>query len=71
MAVPHVAGLAAIYLGNNKNASPAQVKSAIINAATTGAITFGPNVLPGTPNRLINTLATGGQNVLVTASSGP
>ena len=71
MAVPHVAGLAAIYLSNQPNASPAEVKSAIVNGASQGQINFAnETVLPGTPNLIINTLMTGGQEV-VTASEGP
>ncbi|KAK9868494.1 hypothetical protein WJX84_000258 [Apatococcus fuscideae] len=52
MAVPHVAGVAAVYLSNNPTATPDQVKAAIIQAST-------PDVLdsdsfwPGTPNRLL------------------
>lgn len=34
MAAPHVAGLAAIYLGERPNASPAEVKSALMTTAT-------------------------------------
>ncbi|HET7234477.1 MAG TPA: S8 family serine peptidase [Longimicrobium sp.] len=48
-AAPHVAGMAANYLGRNTTATPATVKSAIVNAAT-------PNVVndagTGSPNRL-------------------
>ncbi|MFD7442978.1 S8 family serine peptidase [Streptomyces sp. NPDC059909] len=50
MATPHVAGAAALYLANNRTATPAQVSSALTTAAT-------PNVVgsPGTgsPNRLL------------------
>ncbi|HEY9372435.1 S8 family peptidase [Streptomyces sp.] len=50
MATPHVAGAAAVYLGDNPTATPAQVSTALVNAAT-------PNVVgsPGTgsPNRLL------------------
>ncbi|MDT9685686.1 S8 family peptidase [Streptomyces sp. TRM76323] len=50
MASPHVAGAAALYLANNRSATPAQVSSALTSAATTGAVTS-----PGTgsPNRLL------------------
>lgn len=34
MAAPHVAGLAAIYLGERPNASPAEIKSALMTTAT-------------------------------------
>ncbi|MBV1855667.1 S8 family peptidase [Catellatospora tritici] len=52
MASPHVAGAAAVYLGQNPNATPAQVRDALVNNATTGKITS-----PGTgsPNRLLYT----------------
>jgi subtilisin family serine protease len=38
MAAPHVAGVAALYLATHTAASPAQVSSAILNAATRGVI---------------------------------
>ncbi len=38
MASPHVAGVAALYLQSNPNASPATVFSAVINGAVTGKI---------------------------------
>ncbi|MER6994267.1 S8 family peptidase [Streptomyces sp. NPDC000410] len=50
MATPHVAGAAALYLSDNRTATPAQVSAALTAAAT-------PNVVgnPGTgsPNRLL------------------
>ncbi|MCX4819138.1 S8 family peptidase [Streptomyces sp. NBC_01142] len=50
MASPHVAGAAALYLADNPASTPAQVSTALVNAAT-------PNVVgsPGTgsPNRLL------------------
>ena len=53
MAAPHVAGVAALYLGVWPGASPAQVASALTNGAT-------PQVLlknrGNTPNRLLNML---------------
>ena len=58
MASPHVAGAAALYLEANPSASPAEVSQAILNAATTNAISgAGSN----TPNRLlrVNGPATG------------
>ena len=50
MAAPHVAGVAARYLQNNRTASPATVRNAIVNASTTGRITGLPT---GTSNRLL------------------
>ncbi|MGR8008496.1 S8 family peptidase [Streptomyces hypolithicus] len=50
MASPHVAGAAALYLANNRTATPAQVSSALTSAATTGVVT-GPG--SGSPNRLL------------------
>ncbi|MDG5805358.1 S8 family peptidase [Streptomyces ossamyceticus] len=51
MASPHVAGAAALYLADNRTATPAAVQTALVNAATTGVVTS-----PGTgsPNRLLN-----------------
>ncbi|WP_088287761.1 S8 family peptidase [Kineosporia sp. A_224] len=53
MATPHVVGVAALYLANNPSASPATVRNAIVNGATTGVVTS-----PGTnsPNRLLFSL---------------
>ena len=50
MASPHVAGAAALVLSPNPTWTPAQVKSYLINNATTGVVTS-----PGTgsPNRLL------------------
>ena len=52
MAVPHVAGAAAIYLGQNPDASPAQVSHVITSSSTTGLLST-DDMLPGTPNRLL------------------
>ncbi len=48
MAAPHVAGIAALFLANNPNATPAQVENAINNNASTGKLSG----LNGSPNRL-------------------
>ena len=48
-AAPHVAGIAANYLGRVPTATPSIVKSAIVNNATTGVVT---NAGTGSPNRL-------------------
>jgi len=50
MATPHVAGAAAIYLAANPAATPAQVSSAIVSAATTGVVSSPGS---GSPNRLL------------------
>ncbi|MFJ6939429.1 S8 family peptidase [Streptomyces sp. NPDC101132] len=50
MASPHVAGAAALYLASNPSSTPAQVSTALVNAATPNVVTS-----PGTgsPNRLL------------------
>lgn len=53
MASPHVAGAAAIYLGNHTSSTPAQVSSALVAAATPGVVT---NPGTGTPNRLLRVI---------------
>ncbi len=50
MATPHVAGVAARYLQNNRTASPATVRNAIVNAASLNRLTGIPS---GTANRLL------------------
>ncbi|HEX5568353.1 MAG TPA: proprotein convertase P-domain-containing protein, partial [Streptomyces sp.] len=51
MAAPHVAGAAALYLGENSGATPSQVAAGLDAAAVTGVISS-----PGTgsPNKLLN-----------------
>jgi serine protease len=49
MAAPHVAGVAALYLANNANASPSQVTQALLNNGTRNVIS---NV-NGSPNILL------------------
>lgn len=53
MASPHVAGVAALYKGQNPTASSATVRNAIVNGATTGVVT---NPGTGSPNRLLYSL---------------
>ena len=53
MATPHVAGVAALYLQSNTGASPATVRNAIVNNATTGRLT---GIGTGSPNRLLYSL---------------
>jgi subtilisin family serine protease len=50
MATPHVAGVAARFLQNNRTASAATVRNAIVNAASTGRLSGIPS---GTANRLL------------------
>jgi len=50
MAAPHVAGVAARYLQSNPGVSPATVRNAIVNAATTNHLSGLPS---GTANRLL------------------
>lgn len=56
MASPHVAGVAALYLANNPNATPAQVEAAIENAATPGKVS---DAKSGSPNLLLYSLFDG------------
>jgi subtilisin family serine protease len=57
MASPHVAGAAAAYLGANPNATPAQVRNALVDNGTTGKITSAGS---GSPNVLLYTGFIGG-----------
>jgi subtilisin family serine protease len=50
MATPHVAGAAALYLADNPTATPSQVSSALVNAATPNVVTSPGS---GSPNRLL------------------
>ncbi|MEV6242330.1 S8 family peptidase [Lentzea sp. NPDC051838] len=50
MASPHVAGAAALYLSANPNATPAQVRDALVNAATPNKLT---DIKTGSPNLLL------------------
>jgi PKD repeat protein len=67
MASPHVAGVAALYLSANTNATPSQVETAIEGGATTAKVT---NPGTGSPNLLLYSLITssGGTNNPPTAS---
>lgn len=50
MASPHVAGVAALYLHQNGNQSPATVRNALVAAATSGVVTGAGT---GSPNLLL------------------
>jgi subtilisin family serine protease len=56
MATPHVAGVAALYLQPNSGASPAAVRTAMVNAATAGRV---GNPGSGSPNLLLYSLFDG------------
>lgn len=53
MASPHVAGVVALYLQNHPSASPASVRTALINANTAGKVI---SLGAGSPNRLLYSL---------------
>jgi subtilisin family serine protease len=67
MATPHVVGAAALILGANASFTPAQVATAMFNAATPNKIT---NPGTGSPNRLLFS-RTGGGNPGAPAVSNP
>jgi subtilisin family serine protease len=52
MAAPHVAGAAALYLARRPDASPAQVRQALVGAATKGVVS---DARRGSPNVLLHT----------------
>ena len=52
MATPHVTGVVALYLQNNRSASPATVRSALVGNSTTGVVS---NAGQESPNRLLFT----------------
>ncbi|MDT3296688.1 S8 family peptidase [Shewanella sp. SP2S2-6] len=54
MASPHVAGVAALYLDENPNLSPAQVTNLLKTRATSGKVT---DAKTGSPNKLLFSLA--------------
>ncbi|GAA1709220.1 hypothetical protein GCM10009680_57700 [Streptomyces yatensis] len=49
-AAPHVSGAAAIYLAGHTTASPSEVGRALVNAATSGALS---GIGSGSPNKLL------------------
>ncbi|MCB1583210.1 MAG: S8 family serine peptidase [Xanthomonadales bacterium] len=59
MASPHVAGVAALYLDDNPNATPAQVEAAIENAAIANKVS---DAKTGSPNLLLNNFYGGSGN---------
>ena len=62
MATPHVVGAAALYLGENPSATPADVRDALVDNAEHGAVS---NPGTGSPNELLSTaflLGDGGED---------
>ncbi|MBB5935046.1 S8 family serine peptidase [Streptomyces zagrosensis] len=57
MATPHAAGAAALYLSSNKNATPQQVRDALVNNADSGVVGSPGS---GSPNKLLNVTKLGG-----------
>ncbi|MFD4140696.1 S8 family serine peptidase [Streptomyces sp. NPDC058572] len=53
MATPHTAGVAALYLAAHPAATPAQVRDALVNNATSGKIV---DPRTGSPNKLLHSL---------------
>jgi subtilisin family serine protease len=53
MATPEVTGAAALYLGAHPSATPQQVRDALVNAATNGAV---KSAGTGSPNKLLYTV---------------
>jgi len=55
MASPHVAGAAAVYLGANPNATPAQVSAGLVAASTDGVINLlcSATACKNSPNKLL------------------
>ncbi|MDT8408392.1 MAG: S8 family serine peptidase [Wenzhouxiangellaceae bacterium] len=69
MASPHVAGAAALFLGQNPGASPAQVESFLVNNASTNKLS---SINTGSPNRLLySRLGSGGGGGTTPPPSGP
>jgi len=71
-AAPHVAGAVALYLQDNSTATPAQVRSHLIQQSVSGTITSVPS---GTTNKFLNIVHTGSSsppapsNVVISVSS--
>jgi aqualysin 1 len=68
MASPHVAGVAAVYLETHRDATPAQVTSAILADASSGLVA---NAGSGSPNRLLYQAPTGTPDPGVTPTVTP
>lgn len=57
MATPHTAGVAALYLATHATATPAQVRDAVVNNATSGKV---QDPRTGSPNKLLYSLFSAG-----------
>lgn len=57
MATPHTAGAAALYLSAHPNATPAQVRDALVDNAQSGVVTGAGS---GSPNKFLNVTKLGG-----------
>jgi hypothetical protein len=68
MATPHVTGVAALYLSQNGNQSPATVRNAIVANATPNKVT---NPLTGSPNLLLYSIWGGGTPAPTISSFSP
>jgi subtilisin family serine protease len=68
MATPHVAGVAALYLGANPAATPAQVRDAMVADSTAGTVR---SLGSGSPNKLLYTGAIGSPVVTPPPSTPP
>ena len=53
MASPHVAGVAALYLADHPDASPTEVRDALVNNATNDKV---QDPRAGSPNKLLHSL---------------
>ncbi|MET7618132.1 S8 family peptidase [Streptomyces sp. NPDC005408] len=53
MATPHTTGVAALYLATHATATPAQVRNALVNNATSGKV---QDPRTGSPNKLLHSL---------------
>ena len=67
MAAPFATGTVAAFLADNPNAAPADVRNALLTAATAGNLDSA-SLIPGTPNRMLFTRIA---EPLVEAASGP
>ncbi len=68
MAAPHVAGAAALHLERFPDATPAQVREAIVSTATSGVLS---KIGSGSPNKLLYAPALGGLANRGPTSRGP